>query len=332
MRRNPGRTPVFTFLLLLGIVVPISIVLPIALNRRSVSTTGTTTGITGTTTITPGTTTGIPGNTTTTGTIVTSTGIPSTTTGIPVTTTPIIPIPADTNASFVYGQVDLYSNVGVPISASSLTFPRSVAIDPATNQNVYIADVSASRVLYYEGLNTTAVRVYGQYGSFTTSMSNIGGIGLETLNNPQSSFRVCTGLYILDTGNNRLLYYPEDSTVPSLIYGQVSDNLPNANGNTGAIRRMAFSMPESMFVDHLGQIYIADTGNNRVLRFPKDSNVADFVWGQTLYTTSTVACTATGLNQPKSVFVDTSLNVYIADSGNHRVLQYDPESATATVV
>ena len=56
------------------------------------------------------------------------------------------------------------------ISADSLGSPRAVAID--ADDNVYIADANNNRVLFYPAGSTTATRVYGQNGSFTTGITN----------------------------------------------------------------------------------------------------------------------------------------------------------------
>ena len=296
-----------------------------------VTTTGTTpVTTTGTTSVT---TTGTTSVTTTGTTPVTTTGTtPVTTTGTP-TTTPT-PLPAETNATFVYGQEDLFSNnVPNPPNARSLNSNYGIAIDPYNNINLYVADAFNNRVLYYEGLNTTAVRVYGQLGSFITRTPNIGGIGVNTLVNPFSMFATCRGLYIGDTGNNRVFYYDRDSTTPSFIYGQASDIFSSANGGLGSPYRMSFSMITEIFVDNQDNLYVADQNNNRVLRFPFNSNIADRVWGQSgNFNSATSGCSSTQLNQPSGVFVDTDLNVYIADTSNHRVLKYASGSTTASIV
>jgi DNA-binding beta-propeller fold protein YncE len=73
--------------------------------------------------------------------------------------------------------------------------------------------------------------------------------------------------------------------------------------------------PYAAAVDASGKVYIADTGNSRiVIETPQ-------IYGG--YTQSTLA-TATPLNGPQSVAVDASGSVYIADTQNHRVLKETP--------
>jgi len=70
------------------------------------------------------------------------------------------------------------------------------------------------------------------------------------------------------------------------------------------------SSPYQLAVDPLGNVYIADAGNNRILKETPSGNV---------YTQSVVP--SSSLNGPLGVAVDASGNVYIADSSNGRVLK-----------
>ncbi|MFZ0957189.1 MAG: Ig-like domain repeat protein [Candidatus Sulfotelmatobacter sp.] len=67
--------------------------------------------------------------------------------------------------------------------------------------------------------------------------------------------------------------------------------------------------PQGVAVDASGNVYIADTGNNRVLIETRVGNT---------YTQTTVV--GSGISSPSAVAVDESGNVYIADTGNNRVL------------
>jgi sugar lactone lactonase YvrE len=57
--------------------------------------------------------------------------------------------------------------------------PYGVALD--SSGNLYVADSYNNRVLFYPSGSTTATRVYGQLGSFTTNTQNNGGISANSL-------------------------------------------------------------------------------------------------------------------------------------------------------
>jgi DNA-binding beta-propeller fold protein YncE len=76
-----------------------------------------------------------------------------------------------------------------------------------------------------------------------------------------------------------------------------------------------FSLPVRVAVDSSGNVYVADTGNDRIQKFDSSGNYV-LQWGST----------GSGNGQfsnPKAVAVDSSGNVYVADSGNSRIQKFD---------
>jgi hypothetical protein len=64
-------------------------------------------------------------------------------------------------------------------------------------------------VLFYPAGSTTATRVYGQGGDFTTNTINKGGISADSLSFPRGLALDSGGnLYVGDAGNHRVLFYP----------------------------------------------------------------------------------------------------------------------------
>jgi hypothetical protein len=67
-----------------------------------------------------------------------------------------------------------------------------------------------------------------------------------------------------------------------------------------------FSDPQDLFVDSSsGKIYVADSGNNRIVVMDRSGNV--------------ILEISEGLNSPEGVFVDPSGDIWIADTGNQRI-------------
>jgi len=73
--------------------------------------------------------------------------------------------------------------------------------------------------------------------------------------------------------------------------------------------------PQGLALDNQGNIYIADTGNNRVVRCDIQGNfikeVGGFGWGEGQF------------NQPTALTLDYGLNLFVVDSQNKRVSRYD---------
>jgi DNA-binding beta-propeller fold protein YncE len=78
-----------------------------------------------------------------------------------------------------------------------------------------------------------------------------------------------------------------------------------------------FKDPKDVFVDHDGQVYIVDSGNNRIVVLTKDfafkNEITGFANGNNMDT----------LSNPNSVFVDHRNYLYIADTENQRVVVLD---------
>lgn len=238
-----------------------------------------------------------------------------------------------TAATRVYGQlgsltVDFWDIDGV--TADSLQSPTGLAVDAG---GIYVADYFNHRVLYFAGTATTASRVYGQSGSFTTSTQNKGGISASSLWQPSSVATDANGLYIVDANNNRVLYFSNNSTTASRVYGQAGSFTSNA-ANNGGISADSLNQPWGIAVDASG-VYISDRYNNRVLFYPGVSTTATRVYGQagsfSTNSPNSGGLSANTLYNPAGIAVDTS-GLYVADYYNNRVLFYPDTSTTPSRV
>ncbi|MBI3395717.1 MAG: NHL repeat-containing protein [Spirochaetia bacterium] len=240
----------------------------------------------------------------------------------------------NTTATRVHGQPDLTSNAANNggISANSLNLPKGLAVDSAGN--LYVADGLNTRVLFFAPGSTTATRVYGQSGSFTT---NVTGTTATRLKGITYWIALDSGgnLYIADSGNNRVLYFVSGSTTATQVYGQAG-SFVTGTANNGGISANSMSEPIGLAVDSAGNVYLADFLNSRALYYPSGSTTATQVFGQAgNFTTATInngGISANSLNFPYGAAVDSSGNLYIADTTNNRVLYYPAGSTTATRV
>jgi uncharacterized protein (TIGR03437 family) len=174
------------------------------------------------------------------------------------------------------------------------------------------------------------------------------------LSSPTAAAFGGSDLYVADTGNNRVMIFPQQPqntfNSASRVQGQVSflTNSPNLVEGRGLFLFAGFfsiSGVPARFANAGGvtvdqrsdppRLYIADTFNNRVLGYAdarrvRPGDTADLVIGQTDFFRATVnhptgdpdQLTETGLLAPSGVAVDTAGNLYVADSGNGRVLRF----------
>ena len=89
--------------------------------------------------------------------------------------------------------------------------------------NLYVTDYLNNRVLFYPFGSTTATRVYGQGGSFTSNAANNGGVSANSLTQPRAVALDCSGnVYVADIVNNRVLEYGTFGNVNVCPAGQTT--------------------------------------------------------------------------------------------------------------
>ena len=179
-------------------------------------------------------------------------------------------------------------------------------------------------------LSSSAYRVLGQADFRFNGLNMVQGIELYSPGSIALDVRNGqTHVYIADTGNSRVLGWRDAASyqigdAPALVLGQPGPQYSNTLG----IGSKGFTGVTGMAVEpSTGNLYVVDTGNNRILRFAapfSNPNRAepDAVYGQPGFSTRTAATTSSGLNQPRGVAFDSAGNLWIADTGNHRVLRY----------
>jgi sugar lactone lactonase YvrE len=87
--------------------------------------------------------------------------------------------------------------------------------------------------------------------------------------------------------------------------------------------------PSGLAIDPFsGKLFVADLDHNRILRFPDAASLAnganaEAVFGQVNFSGISSGSTATKLNSPVGVHIDTSGRLWVADAGNNRVLMFE---------
>jgi sugar lactone lactonase YvrE len=192
-------------------------------------------------------------------------------------------------------------------------------------QQLWVADSDNHRVLLFNAPFTTgqnASVVLGQ-ADFTSSSLATSATGL---NDPRHAVADAQGkLWVSDWGNNRILQYKQqfsNGMAASLVLGQTS-----FTANASSTSASGLSSEHELAFDDNGDLSVADSYNNRVLEFvPPFSNgmSASVVMGQTSFTANGCSTTAAGLCYPTGLAFDKNGSLWVVDSDNNRVLQYNP--------
>jgi sugar lactone lactonase YvrE len=244
--------------------------------------------------------------------------------------TPVSPGQAPTA---VYGQPDEHlalPNSGGAPSATTLDAPQGVFADA---NHVIVADTGNNRVLVYpQGATAMPAEVVLGQSSFTSVAANSGGVGASTMQAPAGVYSDGTSLWVADTGNHRVLVwntFPTSNGQPAdRVLGQQSFSGNLSNQGSASASASSLSSPSAVAVAS-GTLYVADTGNNRIVFFtqPPTTNGAGAsgVLGQSDLTSRVGASTETDLAHlagPVALSADAE-NFYVADRDLGRVLAYE---------
>ena len=239
--------------------------------------------------------------------------------------------------------------------------PISLALDTSvTPPALYVSDLFNNRVLGFKNAlafanGQKADLVIGQLDFVTTTAQ---GPGVPTASGGRSTgLTEPTGLltdskgnlYIVDTGNNRILRFPTPFThttqFPDLVIGQTSFNTNGNNTGGASAKTLQFNPGNgNIFVSYMafdaqGNLWVCDAGNNRVLRYNASSigsgasngPAADIVIGQTDFVTTSYnnpgndPTNLNAINEPTGIAFDNEGRLYISESAagaRGRILVY----------
>lgn len=252
------------------------------------------------------------------------------------------PFTTNMPAVAVFGQAGSFTTANqasiVTPTADNLGNPDGIAID--ANDRLYCADRFLSRVtIYSTPLTSSSADVVIGQTNLTTAGANLTQAGLDHCSGV--ALDSAGNLYVGDEFNNRIMLFLaplSNGKAAARVFGQpnFTSNTAN-NGGIGPATLNYSGSSATVAVDPVtGNLYVCDALNNRMLEYvdPQADSVADRVFGQANFTTSTGNTggrSASTLLDPAGVAVDTAGNLYASDRLNHRVLRYNIAHADLAV-
>ena len=130
-------------------------------------------------------------------------------------------------------------------------------------------------------------------------------------------------VYVADENNHRIRKITPAGVVSTLAG---SGTAGNTNGTGTAAQ---FSYPRGVAVDASGTVYVADMGNQRIRKITAAGVVTTLAGSSSGYVDATG--TSARFNTPQGVGVDSSGNVYVADSINRRIRKITAAGVVTTL-
>lgn len=171
---------------------------------------------------------------------------------------------------------------------SGFVSPESIAV---VSSGGFIADRGGNAVLFFATPTSAPV-------SIGTGLSKPSGVTVDGAGN----------VIIADTGNDRIVEVPMVSgALSNAAQITITPTTTNSNSNVvpAPIAGEALSGPAGVTIDGLGNLYIADTGNNRIVYVPYNGS----------WNFAQASVLGSGFDGPLATAVDPWGNLYVADSG-----------------
>ncbi|MEI6403488.1 MAG: hypothetical protein WCP59_15020, partial [Actinomycetota bacterium] len=217
-----------------------------------------------------------------------------------------------------------YNGDNITATTAQLNGPSSVAVDTAGN--IYIADTDNQRVRKIDSstgiITTIAGTDTGDYNGDNITATT------AQLNGPSSvAVDTAGNIYIADAGNQRVRKVDSSTGIITTIAGT---DTPGYNGDNITATTAQLNYPYGVAIDTAGNIYIADTGNQRVRKVDSNTGVIIHIAGAGVGDTS--PATSSLLKSPRGLAIDTAGNIYIADTNNHRVRKVTASTGLITTI
>ena len=221
-----------------------------------------------------------------------------------------------------------YSGNNGQATAAALDFPRGVAVDAAGD--IFIADFVNNCVREVNAATGVITTVAGNH---TAGYRGDGGQATAAeLHDPTAVAVDASGdLFITDTANQVIRKVNASSGVISTVVGNGTAGFYGDNGPATAAK---LNSPTDVVMDGIGNLLIADQGNNRVREVNLATSVITTVAGNgsAAFSGNGGPATAAALNGPTGVAVDSAGDLFIADFFNHQVREVNYSSGVISTV
>jgi len=131
-------------------------------------------------------------------------------------------------------------------------------------------------------------------------------------------------VYVADKQNNKIRKVDTAGVVSSYV----GTGLPGSTDGASVVAK--FKLPSDVALDAAGNLYVADTGNHKIRKITPEGTVSTLA-GSGSAGSQDGTGTSASFSSPGGLCLDTSGNIYVADTGNNLIRKVSPAGAVTTI-
>jgi sugar lactone lactonase YvrE len=211
---------------------------------------------------------------------------------------------------------------GFDAPSAGMGLPYGIAVDGANNE--YIVD-NQDNVIRKNDANGVITTVAGDATHPPGFTGDNGAATSASLNDPRGVAVDTSGdIFVSDTGNNRVRRVDHTTGTITTFAG---NGVAGFAGDGGPAKSAEINAPRGLTFDAAGNLYIADTANNRVRKVDLTGHISTVAGNGTAgFSGDGGSATAAKLWGPRGIAFNALGDMFISDSNNNRIRMVDHTS------